>query len=892
MPDWRALVRERLRASGAAEGAGSESVDEIAQHLADVYQMHLRRGVAEADAIALAEAELARTEPLSDAVRRREQKRLAHTHNPSGGGALRSLSGDIRQALRLFSHRPGFTALVVSTLAIGLGATTTVFSLFNALLLRPLPYPDPDRLVLLWEYAGDPTSPFIVAAPVYEDWRRENQSLQSLGVWEYMTFNLAADGEAAQIRGVRASASLFDVLGVAPARGRLFTAADDAPGHRVAVISDAVWRTQFGSDPSVIGRSFLLNDASYEVSAVMPPGFEFPESETGVWVPIAFTKQDQQRGSHSFYVAARLKPDVTFAQAQTDIGRIGRSLAERYESNREEGSVLMRMSEYGVLRVQRILTVLSGAVALVLLIACVNVASLQLGLGLARRREFVLRLALGARIRRIAQQLLCESLVLATAGALSGLALAWTATRAVDLALSPGFRTLPFRGSVPVTIDGSVLAFATMAAVVSAALFGLWPLASLRRAAPQALLREGERGATRLAGGLRRALVTVELALAIVVLCSAGLMIRSLGALLQVPPGVDTSSVLTMQLSLPQDDTFGAPVRTAFCTNVKDSLEALPGIRQASAISHLPLGGANSRRGFVIEGHPAPRPGEPGGADFRVACPGYFATLGIPLAAGRDFAATDVRDSEPVLIISRATADLFWRGEDPVGKRVKFGGFQSDNPWYTVIGVVENVRHFALDQVPRPEIYRPYSQAAWPVMAIVAKTAGEPMAWERSVRDALRRVDPGLPAADARSMDQIVMGSVSWRETPLRLLSGFAVIGLVLAALGVYGVLGYYVAQRTRELGVRIALGATRAAIVALVLRQSMLPIVVGLVLGVAGAIGASQLLTTFLYDVRPTDPRVISAVSILLVVVGIVASWLPARRAAMVDPLAALREE
>ena len=493
MPDWRALVSDRLRENGAADGAKGEAADEIAQHLADVHDMQVRRGASESDAIAFAEAELARMGPLSAAVRRREQQRLSQTRHPSAGGGVRSLTGDVRQALRLFSHRPADTALVVSTLAIGLGASTAVFSLLNALLLRPLPYPDPNRLVLIWEYAGDPSSPFIVAAPVYEDWRRENQSLESLGTWEYMTFNLSADAEAAQVRGVRASASLFDVLGVPPARGRLFTAADDAPGHRVAVISDAVWRTHFASDPAVVGRSFLLNGASYDVTAVMPPGFEFPGPGTDIWIPIAFTRQDQERGSHSFYVAARLKPGVTFEQAQTDIGRIGRSLAERYESNREEGSVVMRMSEYGVLRVRRVLNVLSGAVALVLLIACVNVANLQLGLGLARRREFVLRLALGAGLRRIAQQLLCESLVLAAAGAIGGLVLAWMATRAVDLALSPGFRTLPFRGSVPVTIDGTVLAFATSAAVISAAFFGLWPLVSLRRAAPQTLLRDGER---------------------------------------------------------------------------------------------------------------------------------------------------------------------------------------------------------------------------------------------------------------------------------------------------------------------------------------------------------------------------------------------------------------
>ena len=685
MPDWGAIVRDRLRQSGAAEGAGGESADEIAQHLADAYQMHLRRGVPEADALALTEAELSRMESLSEAVRRRERRRRANTHNPSGGRGMRSLVGDLRQALRLFRQRPGYTAIVVATLAIGLGATTAVFSLLNALLLRPLPYPDPDRLVLAWEYAGDPTSPFIVAAPKYRDWKRDTPILRrprDLGIPHVQSR-----------RGRRAGADRRDPRLIVAVQGaRRVARARQGVLPRKKTDPAIAWPsspTRCGgcTSPAIqvsSGSRFTLNGSSHEVIGVMPPGFEFPGQGNGVWIPIAFTEQDRERGSHSFYVAGRLKPKSRSIRHGPRSDGSARSLAERYEVSREEGAVITRMYEFGLLNVRRILLVLSGAVALVLLIACVNVANLQLGLGLARRREFVLRLALGAGLGRLAQQMLCESLVLAGAGAVGGVALAWVATRAIDLALSPGFRTLPFRGDVPVAIDGRVLLFAAAAAMVSAALFGLWPLISLKRAEPQTLLRHGERGATRLATGVRRLLVTAELALAIIVLCSAGLMIRSLAALLDVRSGVDPTNVLTMRLSLPQVDTFGPPERQAFCRNVIESVEAVAGVTRASASSHLPLMAATRGGGSSSRDGRRPVRVEPGGADFRVVCPGYFRVLGIPLVSGRDFSGSDVRESEQVVIISRATAELFWRGEDPLGRRIKFGGFDSDNPWYTV----------------------------------------------------------------------------------------------------------------------------------------------------------------------------------------------------------------
>jgi predicted permease len=538
------------------------------------------------------------------------------------------------------------------------------------------------------------------------------------------------------------------------------------------------------------------------------------------------------------------------------------------------------------------LTVLMGAVTLVLIIACVNVANLQLGRALTRRREFALRLALGAGLGRLARQLFAESLMLGAAGGLGGLALAWIMARAADLIMTPGFRALPFRGEVPITIDGRVLMFAAMAALVSAVLFGLAPLVSLRDRNPQGMLREGERGSTSVAHAARRSLVAIEVALAIVVLSGAGLLLKSLSGLLHVSPGLDPHEVLTLQVSLPQADTYGPPIRESFCADLSRGAEGLPGLRSIGAISHLPLSGANAGRSLTVEGY-APKQDETVSASYRLTCPGYFATLGIPITEGRDFTHRDVTKGERVIIINRAMAKAYWKnGESPIGRRLKLGNPRSENPWNIVVGISDDVRHFGLDSEARREIFMPYAQAAWPTMTVVAKTVGEPVAWQSALREVVKRVDPDLPVARVQSMEDIVGSSLNWRTTPMRLFTGFAAIGLLLASIGVYGVLAYYVSQRTREIGVRAALGATRSQLAGMVVRQSMLPIGAGVILGVAGAVASGRFLQQFLFEVKPGDPQVIATIVVLLIGVGLLASWLPARRAAAIDPLVALRDE
>jgi len=884
-------LRERLAAEGVIPSAHAEAIDEIAEHLRDLHRAALVEGKSAAEAEAVVEAELARMGSLAvvvvDRAKRRRHKADARFESRTTG-----LGADLRHAVRAIRLQPGFSAIVILTLAIGIGACTTVFSLINALLLGSLPYPEPDRLVLLWESAADaPSRRMIVALPVYEDWRRETRSFESMGIWEYRTFNVASDQEPEQVRGIRTTASVFTALGVPPAMGRVFSDEEDERQERVAVISDVVWRAHLGGDPSALGRQVRLNGEPYQIVGVMPPGFQFPQQGTGVWVPFHKQAQDHERNSHSFQVTARLAPGVTFETARADVEQVGQALRQRYPENAEEGSTVTRMAEHNLAQLRTMLTALMGAVGLVLVIACVNVANLQLGRALARRREFVVRLSLGAGFTRLARQLFAESLTLAVAGGVAGLILTWFALRATDLVVTPGFRTLPFRGEVALTIDATVLLFCAAVAIASAALFGFTPLVGLSGREPNTLLRDGERGSTGIANTARRVLVALEVALAIVVLAGAGLLVKSLTGLLGVNPGLDPKEVLTVQVSLPQPNTYGPPVRESFCADLSRSGEGLPGLRSIGAISHLPLSGANASRGLTIEGRVA-GPDDGASAAYRVTCPGYFATVGIPLREGRDFTQGDVTRGEPVTIVSRTMAERYWPGASPVGKRFKLGGLNNDQPWRTVVGVTDDVKHFGLDSDVQREFYVPYSQSAWPVMTIVAKTVGEPMLWQSALSGVVRRVDPNLPVARVRSMEQVIEASVDWRNTPMKLLAGFALIGLLLASIGVYGVLAYYVSQRTREIGVRAALGATRRQLSSLVVRQSMLPIAAGVIAGVGGSFASGRLLQEFLYQVQPGDPQVISVIVALLIGVGLLASWLPARRAASIDPMIALRDE
>ena len=892
MRDWTVRLRARL----VAAGLEPDVIEEIVEHAREVYRVARAEGHAEEAAFAKVDAELVDLPALVRGAKARASHRPPPapgppTHRPR---VLSAFVQDLAYAVRVLAARPSFTAVAIVTLALGIGANTALFSVLNAVILAPLPFPEPDRLVMLWEQdADDPSRLLIVSAPNFQDWTAQSTSCASTAIWEEERFNIAGTPEPEQVHGLRISSSAFEMLGVRPQLGRAFTRDEDEPGHDVAIISDALWKRRYAADPSIVGRTIRMNGRPFEIVGVMPAAFRFTQQRHAVWVPIQFTEQDRYRASHSFYAAARLKPGVRFDTARAEMEAIGRRLAQEYEDNHGESASITPMNELGVAFLKPTLLMLQAAVVLVLLIACVNVANLLLAEGASRRREFSIRAALGAGRGRLVSQLFAEGLVLAVAGATAGVALAWAAVAGLAASFPASIRLAPFRDTTSVPLDLRVLAYTGLVAVATGLVFSIAPMLAAVGASAGAVLRDGSgRTATGRTGSFRAVLMAVEVALAVVVLAGAGLMLKSMSRLLSVDPGFDATPVVTFEVPLPQDDTYGPPVRTTFCADVHREVGAIPGVVAAGAISHLPLGGSSAGRSFVVEGRPVAAPDEGTGAAYRLTCPGYFAALGIPIRHGRDFTDRDVRDATPVALINETTARRYWPGEDPVGKRIKLGTINSQNPWITIVGVVGDVRHFGLDDTAPPEMYRPYSQAVWPVMTVAVRTAGDPMMSGQTVRAALRRVDPDVAVSAPRSMGQIVGASTGYRSFPTRLLTIFAGVALVLAAIGVYGVVGYLVTQRTREIGIRIALGARRAQVMQLVVGRSLLPIVVGLITGGAAAVGAARLLTSLLFRVQPWDPAVLLGIVLVLGTAGVLASWVPARRAASVDPLVVLRND
>ena len=799
---------------------------------------------------------------------------------------------DLRHAARVLAARPVFAAVAVLTLALGIGANTAIFSVVRSLVLQPLPFRDPDRLVMLWEAdAANPSRTVIVSMPNYLDLRRGIGAFEETGIFEYLNFNLSGDTEPERVPGLRMSASTFRMLGVEPELGRTFTDAEDDPGHDVAVISHALWQRRFGGRGDIIGHVARINGKPYEIVGVMPEAFIFPVRDAGVWTPIAFNEEDRGRNSHSFNASARLRRGVTFEAARAEVDAFGRALARQYpDSNGRNTATITPMRDLGVASLRPTLLALTGAVGLVLLIACVNVANLLLAQASSRRQEFAVRAALGASRSRLAGQLLAEALTIAAAGGVAGLALAWIGTRLLAGVLPASIVNAPFRdASAVVTPDAMVLGFTAAVAVLTGLLFGLAPLTAIRRDTD--LRAGGTRSSTGRMNGLRSGLVGVEVAMALVVLVAAGLMVKSLVRMFDNDPGLNPSNVLVLTMALPQPDFYGPPLRQTFCNDVTDRVGTVPGVLAAGAISHLPLSGASAGRSFSIEGRTF-APGQNAAAAYRVTCPGYFKALGIPIVRGRDFEARDATSAAPVVIINEETAKQYWPGEDPIGRRIKLGRAQSSNPWMTVVGVVGNVRHFGLDDPARREMFRPYSQAAWPMMTIVAKTAGAPSGFAGAVRGALQRIDPNLPVGLTTTMETIETNSTGGRRFPMLLLAAFGAVALALAVVGIYGVVSCAVTQRTREIGIRMALGARRAAVIRLVLMGAMRPVAAGLAVGAVGAAFASRLLGALLYDVTPGDAGVIGGIAVLLALCAIAASLVPGTRATRVDPATVLRIE
>jgi putative ABC transport system permease protein len=811
---------------------------------------------------------------------------------------ISGLFADIRYAMRTLLHQPGFLVAAVLTLALGIGANTTIFSVMNATILKPLSFPDSHRLVLVWETFGkDPNNTNIVSAPNIWDFRRQARCFEGIAIFDSSGrgYNLSVQGQdPEQVSGLRVSANFFSVLGVKPMLGRAFSPEEEMPGrdHEV-VLSYGLWKRRYGGDAAIVGQAIRIDGEPFVVVGVMPRDFswQFWSGPRQLWVPVGYTKTDYGRGNNSFLAFARLKSGISIERARSEIAGVAARIAKQYPiDDAGMGATVQPLGEYGLDGLRRMMITLLAAVGFVLLIACVNVANLMLARGASRQREFAIRRALGAPGRRIARQLLIESLVVSVWGGVAGILLALWSSRLLFQLLGNEVQ-LPMRQVDAIPLDGRVLAFALLVSCLTGIIFGLVPALSVLRTGLNEPLKEGSRESSEGRGGiLRHALVACEVALALVVLSGAGLMIKSAQQLLGVDPGLNPKNVLTMEMSVPQDAIYeGPPGLPLFCRDLEQHVGAIPGVISVGAVGHLPFEG-NAGRGFQIEGRPPAAPQDMPGGNYSVACPNYFRTMGIPILKGREFTRKDTLDSPGVVVINEAMARQFWPKEDPVGKAIRFGG--SDGPRLTIVGVVGDVHYQGLDTPVKGQLMRPYMQAGWPIMNIAVRTNHAPTEFTAPVKKAIKAFLPDRPVSAVATMVDIVRNSIGSRRIPMLLLSAFSAIALLLAAVGIMGVVGYSVTQRTREIGIRMALGARAASVFGLVLRGSMKWVFTGLVLGIAGSIGMSGLLTTLLYGVHPTDPMVLCTVSVLLLIVALLASFLPARRAATLDPIRTLRHE
>jgi predicted permease len=882
------MLKRLLRAFGNLLGhrrVERDLTDEVASYEALLTAEHVAAGMDPQAARRAARLELGSADAVKEEVR-----------DVRAGALIEQLIQDVRYAFRTLGRSPGFTAFTVLTFAVAIGGLTVIFSLVNALLLKPLPYADSDRLVMVLQSSG--RSPFgghTGSAPNYLDWQQRNTVFDRMALYEYRGFNLSDGAEPEQVGGLRVTGGVFDVLGVAPMLGRGLQPADDADGTRVVVLSHGLWKRRYGGDSSLVGRSIVLNREAWQVVGVMPPGFAFPSVWQQLWVPIGLNAEDRGRGSQSFWGIARLKDGVTLDAARTQLRAIGDRLAQEYpDANAGQTVNVFLIRNLWVADIEQTLRTLLIAVVLVLLIACANIASLLVARDTARRREIAARMALGGSRGRLVRQLVSESLVLSLGGAAVGLGLAVFGIRALVALLPPGLRNVPFRDLSSVSLDPSVFGVAVLAAVIVGVVAGLAPALTTLPAEPAEVLREsGARSATSRHGGrLKSVLVGVEVALAVIVLVSAGLLIASIRNLHRVAPGLDPTNVMTQEMVLPQPDFYGPAARITFCADITREVGAVPGVVSVSAVSHLPLTGANAGRSFVVEGLPDPGPADLPSAAYGVVCPGYFGTMAIPLRAGRDFSEADRASAPPVMIINERFAARWFPNQDPVGRRIKLGNFDSDGPWITIIGVTGDVRHDGLQEAPEPHLYAPYQQAAWPQMAVMVRAARNPLELVRPVREALARAAPGEAIGQAMTMEQVLDRSLGHLRFPMVLFSVFAAMALALAVLGCFGVASQAVVQRRRELGIRIALGARMAEVYATVVGRAMLPVLWGLAVGVAGALVFTKVLRGLLYDITPTDPLILVLGSAVLAVATILACLLPAHRASRVDPATVLREE
>jgi putative ABC transport system permease protein len=880
---WR-----RLRGSVRDEPRSLEFQAEIEEHVRLLAERYRGQGMTAEDAMPAARRQFGNVALV------REDRRAMQTLP-----AIEAFASDLAFGVRLLRKNPAFAAAAVATLALGIGANTAIFSVCNAVLLKPLRYADPDHLVMLWERSAG-GKPETVAPANFVDWRTASRSFSdmaafSTGFGGNVSFVLDGQSEAARLSGAVVSSSFFSLLGVRFTVGRSFVPEEDRPGqNRVAILSHRLWQERFGANRDIAGSRVTLNDLTYTVVGVLPADFRFATSAAGfqeqnqadLWVPIALDLEKLQRGTHPLRVIARLKPGVTFAMAQAELDVIGADLARAYPTNnRDKGIMAVPLSEQLTANVKGPLEMLLGAVGLVLLLACANVTNLLLSRSVARHREMAVRVALGASRRRLAQQLLTESLLLSTIGGIAGLLFALTAVTVLS-----SYLPAEFSRAAGITLDLRMLVFAMLISLATGMLVGLMPLAGAWRANAAESLKENSRVTGGAQSGLRNALAVTQLAIAIVLLIGAGLMAKSLWALMHVAPGFRSQGIVTARLSLPRSRYPDNRRIAAFEEELVGRLRGRPGVQSAGFATYLPLSGMDNAWSFDIEGRPPLPVGVFNMGKYRPVSAGYFETIGIPLIRGRWFTPADTADSPWAVVISDSLARQYWQGEDPIGQRLRFGSSTAR----TVIGVVGDVLHDGLDGETKPEMYVPVQQAPniESSLTIVVRTALDSSAAAAELRTAVSAIDRAVPVDRIGTLEELVSASVAQPRFRAVVLATFSILALAMASIGIYGVMNYLVMQRTREFGIRLSIGATRLDVLRLVLGRAALLIAVGTMLGLGASVLLVRLIANLLFGTAPLDRLTFAAVPFVLAAVALLASYIPARRATLVDPIVALRCE
>jgi putative ABC transport system permease protein len=806
---------------------------------------------------------------------------------------MESLRSDITYALRNLWKRPGFTLIAVLTLAIGIGANTAIFSAINALLLKPLPFPELDRVVTIWDsIPSRGVDRNEVSLANYLDWRAQSQSYEQLALYRWWSANITAIDPPERIQGFLVTANFFDALGMKPIFGRNFTAEENQPGKdAVAIITHSLWQRRFGGDPNIINKTITVNSVVRTVVGVMPERFNFPKGSE-VYAPISLTPElSRNRVNHSYYVIGRLKPGVSIESSQAELTNLTARLEQQYpESNTGWSASVFPVVADTVRQYDTALWVMMGAVGFVLLIACANVANLMLVRASGRQREIALRVALGASRWRIIRQLLTESVIVALIGGALGVLIGFWGIDALR-ASNPGEAAKYAPGWYQLGLNFTVLAFTLGLSLFSGIIFGLAPALQASKPNLNDSLKEGSRQTSGRSHAMRSSLVVFEVALSLVLLVGAGLLGRSFLSLLRTNAGFNPDNILTMQLVLPVAKYKDVTSRATFYNDLLQRVKTYPGVETAAFVNYLPLGGANSSNAYLIEGMPEPVPVEENIARYRVSTPDYFQAMGIRLSKGRGFTDQDKAGAPPVLIVNETLARKHWPNEDPLGKRIRFEGTLEEAPWMQVVGVIEDVKH-DLNLPVTPEYYLPHAQDPWTSMLLVAKTKADPASLGTALRQQVWAIDKDQPVFDVRTMEEVRSISIAMYSFSSVMLAIFAGIALLLASVGIYGVMAFAVTQRTQEIGIRMALGARARDVLKMVVKHGMKLALLGIVLGLAGSWAVTRFMKALLVGVEATDLLTFGVVSMCLLIAAFVACYIPARRATKVDPLVALRYE